>query len=473
MRILLFLPFLLLSACYSPSDRRSGESDKIRLITVAPAHFHAALLQKQALAQLDTNVYVYAPEGAELAAHLDLIQSYNERREEPTHWNEIVYQGADFFEKMLKDKPGEVVVLAGNNQHKSFYILESVKNKLNVLADKPMAIDAASFGQLEEAFAVAARNNVLLYDIMTERYDLLNRINRSLINDKELFGELQKGSPDNPAVQMESVHHFFKTVSGKPLVRPAWYYDVKQQGEGIVDVTTHLIDLIHWSCFPGQILDYRKEIRVLDACHWPTRISRADFQKSTLLDNFPDFLSEYVKDSLLNVYANGSFEYEVKGTYVKVAVAWNFEAPEGSGDTFHSVIKGTKATTCVLQGKEQGPVPRLYIRKAKEVKQEDFRRQLEHFLQKEDAPSLSLQEHEDGLIEIVIPQEIREGHETHFSQVAEKYFGFLKGESMPEWEVPNMLAKYFITTQALMLAKEKADCVREQHNFVSLPAEKH
>ncbi|MFQ8805711.1 MAG: putative oxidoreductase C-terminal domain-containing protein [Alistipes indistinctus] len=36
------------------------------------------------------------------------------------------------------------------------------------------------------------------------------------------------------------------------MTRPAWYYDVTQQGEGIADVTTHLIDLAAWKCFPGS-----------------------------------------------------------------------------------------------------------------------------------------------------------------------------------------------------------------------------
>lgn len=40
---------------------------------------------------------------------------------------------------------------------------------------------------------------------------------------------------------MTSIHSFYKEVAGKPLTRPAWYYDVTQQGEGIADVTTHLI----------------------------------------------------------------------------------------------------------------------------------------------------------------------------------------------------------------------------------------
>jgi len=28
------------------------------------------------------------------------------------------------------------------------------------------------------------------------------------------------------------------------------------------DITTHLVGLVQWECFPGQILDYRSDIRL-------------------------------------------------------------------------------------------------------------------------------------------------------------------------------------------------------------------
>ena len=51
----------------------------------------------------------------------------------------------------------------------------------------------------------------------------------------------------------ESVHYFSKLVSGAPLKRPAWFFDTAQQGEGLVDITTHLVDLVQWACFPGVV----------------------------------------------------------------------------------------------------------------------------------------------------------------------------------------------------------------------------
>ncbi len=90
--------------------------------------------------------------------------------ENPTHWKEEVYTGANYLDKMIAEKKGNVVVLAGNNQQKTTYIKKAVDAGLNVLGDKPMVIKAANFGLLEESFAAAASKKVLLYDIMTRTF---------------------------------------------------------------------------------------------------------------------------------------------------------------------------------------------------------------------------------------------------------------------------------------------------------------
>ena len=88
----------------------------VQLITVDPGHFHAALVQKTMYGDVDSVVYVYAPEGNDLKLHLDRINAYNSRAESPTNWKEVVYTGNDFFEKMIAEKKGNVVVLSGNNE---------------------------------------------------------------------------------------------------------------------------------------------------------------------------------------------------------------------------------------------------------------------------------------------------------------------------------------------------------------------
>ena len=55
---------------------------------------------------------------------------------------------------------------------------------------------------------------------------------------------------------MESVHHLMKVVDGRPNIRPAWFFDTDEQGEGLNDIGTHLVDLVQWTLFPDQAIDY-------------------------------------------------------------------------------------------------------------------------------------------------------------------------------------------------------------------------
>ena len=93
----------------------TGAAGEVKLITLDPGHFHAALVQKVSYPQVSKDVYVYAPGGFDVNEHLKRIEGFNSRVENPTQWNEIVYVGDDFLEKMLSEKKGNVMVQAGNN----------------------------------------------------------------------------------------------------------------------------------------------------------------------------------------------------------------------------------------------------------------------------------------------------------------------------------------------------------------------
>src|SRR5690606_17241451 len=265
-----------------------------------------------------------------------------------------VYTGDDFFQKMIDEKKGNVVVMAGNNQKKTEYIFKTVDAGMNVLADKPMAIDGEGFELLKRAFATAAEKKVFLYDIMTERFEINTMLQREFSQMPSVFGELEKGTPDKPAVTKESVHYFYKFVSGNILQRPSWFMDVSQQGEGIVDVTTHLVDLVQWECFPGQALDYTKDVELVNARRWPTAMTLSQFGAITRQNAFPSYLSkDLVNDTTLNVFSNGEINYKLRGVHAKVSVTWGYKAPEGTGDTHYSIMRGTRANLVIRQGKEQ------------------------------------------------------------------------------------------------------------------------
>jgi predicted dehydrogenase len=447
---------LLVVGCQTPASINTPQTDTmVRLVTVDPGHFHAALVQKSMYPNVDSMVYVYAPPGPDLQLHLDRINAYNHRAENPTSWNEQVYTGEDFFEKMLQEKKGNIVVLAGNNRKKTEYIKRSIDAGLHVLADKPMAIDKNDFETLNKVFVTAASNNVLLYDIMTERYEITNALQREFSMLPDVFGQLQRGSIDKPAVTKESVHYFYKYVSGNVLTRPAWFMDITQQGEGIVDVTTHLVDLVQWASFPERAMNYKNDVQLLSARRWSTDMTLDQFTRITKLNGFPDYLKNaVVNDSLLKVFSNGEINYRLKDIHAKVSVIWNYQAPEGAGDTHNSTMRGTISNLVIKQGsKDKRPI--LYIEPAKQIDavyERTVNDKLKIILQK--YPGIELKRVANSW-EVIIPEKYNEGHEAHFSRVMEKYLEFLKAGKVPDWEVSNMITKYYITTSALEMARAK------------------
>ncbi len=428
----------------------------VKLLTLDPGHFHAALVQKTMYDEVSPTVYVYAPNGPDVEDHLKRIEGFNNRAENPTSWVEKVYTGDDFLEKMLQEKKGNVVVISGNNKKKAQYIRACVDAGLNVLADKPMCIDPAGFDVLEAAIDKAKRTGVLVYDIMTERSEITTILQKQLVHNKHVFGDFIEGSADKPAVVEQSVHHFFKYVSGNPIKRPGWYFDTSQQGDGIVDVTTHLLDSVMWQCLPEEEINYHRDIEIKKAERRPTLITKEQFSKVTRLDDFPDFLRAKLDgQGRLACYANGEIIYKIKGIYAKVSVAWHFQAPKGGGDTHYSIMRGTRADVIIKQGAEQNYRPELYVQPAADAEPSDsippvFKAVLD--LQQE-YPGLKVRE-EDGIWHILIPDKYRLGHEAHFRQVTERYLKYLRQGRLPDWEVGYIKAKYYTTTRALEMATQ-------------------
>ena len=432
------------------------KDDNIRLMILDPGHFHAALVQKKMSPSIARQVHVYAPEGPELQDYLSRIQGFNSREQDPTQWESIVHASPDYLSAMLRESPGNVILTAGNNRRKTEYLKAAVDAGIHVLADKPMCIDVEGWKLLNASFDSARQNGVLLYDIMTERFEITSILQRELMQLPGVFGEFRRGTAQVPAVIKESVHYLSKTVAGKPLRRPPWYFDVSQQGEGIVDVTTHLVDLVMWICFPERTVSYLSDVEMLQARRWPTPVTRAEFERVTGLGEFPGYLEKYIQaDGTMHCYCNGEMSYRLNGIHVRVSVVWNYEAHEGGGDTHESRIRGSEADIVIHQGKAQNYQPEVYIEPVEEGSQRSgWARNLQDSFAKlqKKFPGVELVK-ENSHFRVQIPASYRTGHEAHFSQVAESYLNWLRVGRLPEWEVPNMLAKYYTTTQALDLAK--------------------
>jgi predicted dehydrogenase len=452
----------ILSACAGSkttektTPKFTGAKGEVKLMTLDPGHFHAGLIQKSMYEQIDPTVFVYAPEGNDVTQHLARIEGFNKRAENPTSWVEKVYTGTDYLEKMLAEKPGNVMMVAGNNAKKTEYIQKAVEAGLNVFADKPMVITPEAFPILEQTFKTAGEKGVLLYDIMTERHEITSIVQRDLANNAGVFGGLIDGTPEQPAVTKESVHHFSKMVAGSPLKRPAWFFDTAQQGEGIVDVTTHLVDLVQWGCFPEVILN-KTDVQMISAKRWTTDISPVQFEKVTSLKEFPEYLNKDVVDGNLKVFSNGEMVYKLKGKVAKVSVIWNFEAPAGTGDTHFSIMRGNICNVIIKQGQDEKYKPTVYIEATGATDLAAFETSLKKAVEQDIAAKFSglkLNKLGDKLWTVEIPAQYSVGHEAHFGQVTEFYLQYLKDGKLPDWEVPNMIVKYYTTTEGLKLAKK-------------------
>ena len=448
------------NACDSCAGKRKAVGE-VKFVTLDPGHFHAALVQNRPYAGVANDVRVFAPKGPELESHLSLVNAFNARKDNPTSWREVVYSAPDFFEKFLAfgktvDPSQHVVILAGKNNVKPDYYLAAVKAGFNVLSDKPMAVTPAAFEKFAEAARLAEEKGLFFGDIMTERNEITTILQRALVNSPDLYGEQEKGTPEDPAVTKESVHHFCKLVNGKPLRRPGWYYDTDQQGEAIVDVTTHLTDLVQWETFPGQILS-KSDVKMCSARVWPTPITAADYEKSTGLKTWPEFLKKDVdKNNVLQCKANGEFTYALKGVHAKVSVEWHFMPPPGTGDTHYSLMRGTKAEIVIRQGKEEGFKPKVYVLPRKGQDKAALEKALAAAVAEfnKTYPGVAFKPQGEGWI-MDVPQKYEIGHEAHFSQVMQMYLGWMKKGEQPADYLPNMIVKYYTLTEAWKASRSR------------------
>src|SRR5262245_1037600 len=333
---------------------------EIHFMTLDPGHFHAALVQKTAYAGVAKRVDVYAPVGQDLLDHLARVARFNLRPDQPTSWELEVHTGPDFLERMLRERPGNAVVISGRNRGEIDRIQASLDAGLHAVVDKPCILEGCELLKLERGMTTATQRGLGALDVMTEPFEVTTQLQRERVNDPAVFGRLAPGTADQPAVYIESVHHLMKVVAGAPNLRPVWFFDTDEQGEGLNDIGTHLVDLVQWTLFPDQSLDYRKDSRVLAAQRWPTRIPRAEFKRVTRED-FPAAFAPRLKDDALEYFCNTLVSYTLRGIHVGLNVIWDWEAPPGAGDSHFAYYRGSRARVEIRQGRAEGYRPELYV----------------------------------------------------------------------------------------------------------------
>ena len=445
----------LLPLCVAAFLGAAAAPAQVKFIIVEPGHFHASLIARDMYPQVSPRISIYAPLGPDLLDYLNRMSLFNLRPENPTRWELDIHTGGDFFERMLAEHSGNVVAFTGRNREKIGRIVRSLEAGYNVLADKPWIISSADFPKLEQALDLAKQRGLVGYDIMTERYEITSILQQELVNTPEVFGELTAGSRAEPAINARSIHYLHKVVAGVPLLRPAWFFDAAEAGEGAADVGTHVADLVQWTAFPRQPLDYRTDIQVLDARRWPTMLSKQRFAEVTGAADFPPELASSVRNGQLEYHANNAIHYTLRGIHVVIDIRWQWEAPAGQGDLYEASFHGTRARIEIRQPEAPNSRPELYVVPNSSALRDDvfaaLRKQVAAW--QKDRPGIEITiAGSEG--HIVIPDKYRVGHESHFAQVTRAFLGYLQDpKSVPDWERTNMLAKYYITTKGVELSR--------------------
>jgi len=429
-------------AAQSQKRRASAHGEKHTVLVLNPGHFHAALTLRERHPRLNDDVYVYAEDGPDVEAFLGIVRTFNQRADRPTRWKLHVYRGGDYLQRLIAERAGDIVIVAGKNDVKMDAIHRLHVAGFSVLGDKPWLIDAAELPMLRQVVAGAP----LAMDIMTERHQVTNRLQKALTARRDIFGAFRTDG-SQPALHLSSVHHLYKIVNGQPLIRPAWFFDTGVQGEGMTDVTTHLTDLAQWMIGDGVAFDYARDIELQGAKQWPTRVPQETFTRITGMKEFPAALRDEVHDGALDYLCNAAFSCRMRRVPVYIEAVWALAVPPGGGDTHQSVARGSVAEVAIDQGPQTGYVPTVSVRPDGNAPQ--YRERLDAAVAdlQGDFPGLGY-EVAPGGFRMTIPGALQTGHETHFAEVLESFLDYVDTGHWPADLGSDLIAKYTLLASA-------------------------
>ena len=421
------------------------------LLFLEPGHFHAALTLRAANPRIAPTVHLYARPGPERDAFIALVHSFNARDDRPTDWKVRIHESADPERALVEERRGDIAVIAGRTRPKLGTVARLHAAGLHVLADKPWLTESAALPDLERATS----GWPLAMDIMTFRHEAVARLTQKVAADPELFGALDRQG-DGPAIDIQSVHHLLKAVNGAPLRRPSWYYDTRIQGDGLVDIQSHMADQAQWLVGDGPGFLFERDYELEDARRWTTPVPCELFRASTGLDDFPEALEPLVDAGVLHLACNGEIRYRLRSVPVRQRAEWGQREPDGGGDAHRTTVRGEHATVVARRGPETGFRGELHL--APRNPGPGFEARLSDRLRawEGEMPGLSHRPSDLGR-EIVIPAALHTPHEAHFAMVLDDFLELLDAGEWPAALAARIRARY----TALARARERCAQVRE------------
>jgi predicted dehydrogenase len=406
------------------------------LLFLDPGHFHAALTLRVPQARVADDVLVYAREGRELKDFLALVDRFNGRSADPTRWRPIVTTCDDPLARLVDERRGDVVVLAGKNGGKARTIGRLHDAGFHVLADKPWLVEPADLEHVRASLA----GWPLAVEIMTGRHDLPARLLKKLVGAPAIFGAFRD---DVPAIEQESVHHLEKLVDGAPLRRPWWFFDVRVQGSGPVDISTHVVDQAQW-LVDGDAAP----LTLVSARAWSTSVPAEAFRRITGETGIPQELRSVVSGDGLSYRCNAELVYRIGRLTATASTRWELTSPPGGGDASRSVAHGTRADVRLEQGARTGYRRRVFVEARTEgaAVARALRETIEGW--QVELPGVEIVAAGGDAYEVVLPPALDGGHETHFPRVLDEFLKIVDERRWPAALAERTRAKYALLAEA-------------------------
>ena len=420
-----------------------------RAVFYEPGHFHAALTLRTPNPRLAPDIHVYATPGPERQAFVALVESFNTRAEQPTHWRLHLHDGPQLLQRLVADGHGDFVVLAGRNNTKLATMASLTQAGLHVLADKPWLTDSRQLPYLTQVTAGPR----LTMDLMTVRHSRRAQLIAQVVHTPALFGTFVTQESAAPAIDIASVHHLYKRVNGRPLQRPAWYYDTTVQGDGIVDVQSHMVEQAQWWVLGDAEGQYERDIVLESVRCWTTPVPLDLFHASTGLDAYPEALQSSVRDGVLQYACNSEIGYRLRGVRVRQTAEWRQREPEGAGDLHRLTIRGSHCQVLVCQDEQTEYKPMLHLVPAAGVALESVLPPLlaqwqEHF------PGLTGEPSPLGVC-LQLPPALELGHERQFALALQTFLEHLDRGTWPQALPARIRLRYTLLAQAHDLGRRQ------------------
>jgi predicted dehydrogenase len=394
-----------------------------RLLFLDPGHFHAALTLRAPHPRVADDIVVYAPDGPERRDFLALVERFNARG---TRWRVDVVTTDEPLTRLIDERRGDVVVLAGKNGGKARTMRRLHDTGFHVLADKPWLVEPEDLDDVRASLA----DWPLVTEIMTGRHDVAARVLKLVVD-----------TIDVTALEMESVHHLEKLVDGAPLRRPWWFFDVRVQGSGVVDIPTHLVDRAQWLT---ERVTPNATPELVSVRASPTLVPLAAFRRITGERDVPAALAPLVDGDALRYLCNAELELRLGAVTARASARWALAAPDGGGDSSLLVARGAHAVVRLEQSARTGHRRQLLV----DTHDARAARAVDDVVAASQAalPGLHVNRIDARRCEVVIPAD--GGHEAHFALVLDQFLRTIDDGPWPADVAARTAAKYAVLADA-------------------------